>query len=521
MHGIKRGAAYLELADSLKAHLLPRLATLSQSRLQMLLDKTFPYISVEELSAVPLSVMMRLDAVAPVFLEELGKHAALYDKAPMKIKRQIWAIDYDLFKAHVFPVLEPYLRAREASLESPLNEVWGRALEEPRQRRRNTPAIGAVLSYLDKSRPLYRSLLELCWRLYREDGNPMFCALRSDVLMALHDAGVTELYQHDPYHELCWILDAGTRERSFSDTLLRDLTGALDKLRTVKSSKERADQAMLLASPYVMHALLRSACTALLRAVHDKALPSDAKRCPSLDLLAKLLVRAASARDLLLKKSPALSPKVARHDLLTVLCPWLASLVVTGMLEDRGSVPAPPVNAPAPVVPAGVASLLASELAARKLLQAFVVMRVESGEPSGLPVMLAAAAAGIDASTDGDFVQSLVTALLAGMRSSNSTTTKWLSVQQAVTTGFLSRASRLGVQAHLQSLRFLDAALIRMPVPHVLTFLKQLVESAGAADYVDKDIMLRYVTIMEQLVPDKVSDEEVQFLLDFLHLEDD
>jgi hypothetical protein len=57
-------------------------------------------------------------------------------------------------------------------------------------------------------------------------------------------------------------------------------------------------------------------------------------------------------------------------------------------------------------------------------------------------------------------------------------------------------------------------------VPHVLVFLRQLVESAAEADYADKDVMLRYLSIMEQLVPDKVSDEEVQFLLDYLHLEE-
>jgi hypothetical protein len=107
-------------------------------------------------------------------------------------------------------------------------------------------------------------------------------------------------------------------------------------------------------------------------------------------------------------------------------------------------------------------------------LQAFVVMRVEAGEPAGLPLLLAAAAPGVT-EADCDFVQSLVTALLAGMRGSNSTTTKWLSVQQAVVrtcrpllrcagwltrspkaTGFLSRASRLGVRGHLQALRFLE-----------------------------------------------------------------
>jgi hypothetical protein len=419
MHGVKRSAVHLEIADALRTHLLPRLATLPQARLEGLLQRTFQYISIDELQAVPMAVMMRLDAIGRSFLEELCKYPALYEKAPMKIKRQIWAINYELFRAYVDPTLGPFLQAPTVSLEAPVNDMWGRTLEEPRQRRRATPAIGAMLACLDKSRSLYKSLLEMCKKVYAEEGNSMYCALRADVLMALHDNGVTELYQHDPLHELCWILDAGTRERSLSEPLLRDLGAALQKLRGAKSGRERADQAMLLASPPVFHALLRSLCTALMRAVAERALPADARRCPALSLLAKLVARAASARDLLLRQGPLLAPKSARRELLAVLCPWLAARVAQGLLEERGSPAAAPF-----VVPEAVAALLSTDLASRKVLQAFVVMRVEAGEPAGLSVMLAAASLNVDLATDADFVQSLVTALLAGMRGANSTTTK-------------------------------------------------------------------------------------------------
>lgn len=72
-----------------------------------------------------------------------------------------------------------------------------------------------MLACVDKSRNLYKSVLDLCARLFREDGNPLFCTLRADILMGLHDNGVTELYQHDVYHELCWILDRFLRRFGF------------------------------------------------------------------------------------------------------------------------------------------------------------------------------------------------------------------------------------------------------------------------------------------------------------------
>jgi hypothetical protein len=461
-----------------------------------------------------MAVMLRMDAVDPVFLAELGKHVELYEKAPMKIKRQIWAVDYDLFKAFIYPQLETFL-SQAASPDAIVNEMWNRALEEPRQRRRNCAAITAMLTYLDKSHSLYKSFLDFCCRLFREDGNPLFCTLRADVLMGLHDNSVTELYQHDPYHELCWILDAATRDRAMSDALVRDLTGALEKLRGNKT-KDKADRAMLLANPFVLHALLRSCCVALMRVVQEKVLPSDATRGVTLNLLVKLLIQGCGARMMLTKQAPSLAPKVAQREVLTVLCPWLAGVVVSGILEERGSLASAAVTS----VPASVTSLLQSEPGARKLLQAFIAMRVESGEPHALDVLFAAGSIGLDGTQDLDFVQSLVTLTISGMRGSNSTTTKWLSTQQAVMQ-MLSAMSRLGIRCHLQGLRLLDAALPRLPVGTVINYLKVMVQNGAPADYTDKDIMLKYIAVIEHLVPDKVQDDEVQFVLDYLHLADE
>lgn len=79
-------------------------------------------------------------------------------------------------------------------------------------------------------------------------------------------------------------------------------------------------------------------------------------------------------------------------------------------------------------------------------------------------------------------------------------------------------AARLGVRFHIQALRLLEAVLPRAPVHVVLSYLRTMIENAAPADYTDKDVMLRYIGIIEQLVPDKVQDQEVQFVLDYLHL---
>ncbi len=67
MHGVKRSAVHLEIADALKTHLLPRLATLSQARLEGLLERTFPYISIDELVS-PLNELVASAPFAPTLL---------------------------------------------------------------------------------------------------------------------------------------------------------------------------------------------------------------------------------------------------------------------------------------------------------------------------------------------------------------------------------------------------------------------------------------------------------------------
>lgn len=48
MHNVRRAAIYSIIAQAFRERLLPRLDALSPVQLEALLDKTFPYISIEE-----------------------------------------------------------------------------------------------------------------------------------------------------------------------------------------------------------------------------------------------------------------------------------------------------------------------------------------------------------------------------------------------------------------------------------------------------------------------------------------
>lgn len=50
MHNVRRAAVYTKIAQAFRQRLLPRLDSLNANQLETLLDKTFPYISIEEVS---------------------------------------------------------------------------------------------------------------------------------------------------------------------------------------------------------------------------------------------------------------------------------------------------------------------------------------------------------------------------------------------------------------------------------------------------------------------------------------
>lgn len=88
---------------ALKEELMKRIPTMSPQRLQLLLDSSFTYISIPELKEVPLAVMEHMTSVPKPFLEIIAKrnHRRVYESCSLKIKRQLWEINTELFNAEL------------------------------------------------------------------------------------------------------------------------------------------------------------------------------------------------------------------------------------------------------------------------------------------------------------------------------------------------------------------------------------------------------------------------------------
>lgn len=322
-------------------------------------------------------------------------------------------------------------------------------------------------------------------------------------LLIISDWRTKHRYSEDPCHDYAWILDTAINDGVLSDVLLRDMESATAKLGSVPDA--RVDEAMLLANPHATHAILRTLCEKLLACAATRVLPVAS---PPVDVLLKLLHKALWARRCA-QESSVTQPNVA---VLRSLCPWLVSLAVDAQLAGDGDVDGD-------AVPEEVRELCMRDVAARKVLLAFATMLVHKGEPHGLRGLLALASQCFVAAEDAAFLQSLVSSCLVP-HAQGPRAAKWQVVLQIVMEAFLGPASRYGLVAHRQCLRFALGLVHRVPVAALLSFLAVVVERADPAQHTDQDLSLAYVELLEQLVPSKVEDDAVLFVLQWLHMID-
>lgn len=63
----------------------------------------------------------------------------------------------------------------------------------PTKRRQDDVRLQKLVTFVGTSLTLYNLLLHYFRELYVNTRNPIFCSLRADILMAFHDAGVSQV----------------------------------------------------------------------------------------------------------------------------------------------------------------------------------------------------------------------------------------------------------------------------------------------------------------------------------------
>ncbi len=184
----------------------------------------------------------------------------------MEIKRQIWLVDEVLFRDKVFPLLNQYISDTYeiSSAETPLAPV---------RRREANAVLQELVQLVGKSVALYNMLLHFFRTLFVSTRNTGFCALRAELLMALHDAGVSEIYNLDPCHKLAWCLDACVRDNVVELRRIKEMQNYFESVP--HADPILGDLAMIVANPFATNTLIRNIFVTLVDVVNREAIPKD------------------------------------------------------------------------------------------------------------------------------------------------------------------------------------------------------------------------------------------------------
>ncbi|KAK5581232.1 hypothetical protein RB653_001263 [Dictyostelium firmibasis] len=340
LHQIPRGDLYLNLLTSLKKDLLLKINTLNKNELEKLLEQTFPYIGFEELQEIPMNVMKRLTPEVPVaFLLKLAEAEELYEQCPIEVKRQIWIVNEELFKEKIKPLITQYIE--DSVLIQDMNEQLLLSSSTttvdplfavshlPSKRRENNMVLQEMVELFGKSSELYQMFINQVKRLFSESGNYLLCNLRAEILMAIHDKSISEIYDTDASHNIAWCLDACIRDNTLDARRIKEIQTNLSS-SVHQNSSILGDTAMVFANPIAVNCIVRNILIQLKEVVKRKQIPKDDE---SIKFLTYLLVLALKSHEMI-KESKYKIPHVKKH-ILQTFYPLLATQILDDITREQ------------------------------------------------------------------------------------------------------------------------------------------------------------------------------------------
>ncbi|TNM90182.1 hypothetical protein fugu_004416 [Takifugu bimaculatus] len=285
LHGTPRLEFHQSVFDELRENLMERVAVIAEgkeadrySKLEELLEKSFPLVKMPSIQPVVMQVLKHLPKVPEKKLKIVMADKELYKVCAVEVKRQIWQDNQALFGDEVSPLLKQYIVEKEAALFS--NDV-------------------SVLHSFFSPSPKTRRQGEVVLKLTQMIGKNVKL-----------------------YDMFTWCLDACIRERFVDGKRARELQGFLDG---VKKGQEQVlgDLSMILCDPFACNTLVLSIMRNLQELLSQDALPRDS---PDLMLLLRMLSLGQGAWDMIdsqVFKEPRLDLEV-----VTRFLPAMMSVVV-------------------------------------------------------------------------------------------------------------------------------------------------------------------------------------------------
>jgi hypothetical protein len=178
-------------------------------RVEVLLQKSFRYIAIEELRLIPVALLMRFDKIPNLYLEQLAGNLELVTQLPIAIKRQVWEFSPPVFKAHIKVLFDEYVNDAEkwkvyaevftratdlVDILGTISSAYGSETKAKAKNRRDVDhVLKKLLEFIGSSKILYYSAVELIRDLFGQTSNVLYALLRMEILMSFHDEGNREV----------------------------------------------------------------------------------------------------------------------------------------------------------------------------------------------------------------------------------------------------------------------------------------------------------------------------------------
>ncbi|KAK9806710.1 hypothetical protein WJX72_000208 [[Myrmecia] bisecta] len=438
--GCSRATSHLAVVGGARDTLLDRIQRLDPEMLLHLLDASFAYIGLPELRAIPLAVLDKLQPVPATFLKQLTTDKELFRDLPRGVQRQVWELDKKLLQQHALPLVTAYtfeggtlIRSLDMDECLPAGAEGGGKLHiYPARRilRGGSSMLKKMVDMVGRSVQIYKGVCELCIIRYKDSDSlyvgvkeAAYCSLRSQLLMALHDAGATELLAKEPCHKLAWTLDACLKERTLNEKHARELQnffalydvpgkgnkaggrGGGSERSTKRGAEEDAesmgrpgvssshaddpsrilgDAGLILRDPSICHLIVHQIIRRLEAVAEAENHPSEDA---DLVFLTRLLRLAMGCRKMLRER--AYSFPAASSELLSTFYPILTGYVVESLCQDSDAEAEAAGKGP-PEPDASLVNLLTKDEIVRKVTQVYTLERLAFGDVTTGTVLMAA-----------------------------------------------------------------------------------------------------------------------------------
>eukprot|EP00164_Ancoracysta_twista_P011516 GFYU01017761.1.p1 GENE.GFYU01017761.1~~GFYU01017761.1.p1 ORF type:complete len:790 (+),score=160.78 GFYU01017761.1:340-2370(+) len=364
------------------------------AELSEMLEKTFPYVSFPELREIPLTVLSKLKSIPVVYLDKLSSSEDIYEALPMEVRRQIWETNEDRFRDEVYKLFTQY--ADEKKLQTAANELMEKIRTEPRLRRMNNPILQNLVKTIGNSERLYNTTLKFLRSLYVKTANPIFCTLRAEILMALHDHGISTVCETDPCHKFAWCLDACIRDDNIEERRIREMQSYFDKLG---SPEVYGDLSMIINDHYACNTMVRNILCSLQGVVKVQGEP---KKNDELKYITQLLTLGLCGHGMLESETWTL-PKLDKS-VVPQFYYVIAALLVDDMIRE-------PNDAAEPLHGEFVALVNKTELA-KKVTLYYVLTKVQQMDVHALEQLLPALLNVESIENEDAFFQSLTSVII-------------------------------------------------------------------------------------------------------------